>query len=244
MHGNPSDAFNEYLKFGSFPFIHELNHNALAIEDYLKGIYSTVLLKDIVSRKNIQNLSVLESIIKFLMDNIGSITSINKICNTLNSNGRSVSIHTIEEYIEALKNSYIIYEAMRYDIKGKEHLKSLSKFYVVDVGIRNMILSNRETNIGHILENIVYLELIRRGFRVNIGKMDSEEVDFIASNSNDLLYFQVSASVLDEATLARELKPLDKIPDHYPKMLLTLDNLPETSYNGIKRINVIDWLLE
>ena len=241
---NPSDAFREYLEFGSFPFIHELNKNETAIKDYLDGIYSTVLLKDIASKRNIQNISTLESIIKFILDNVGNITSTNKICNTLNSNGKNISIHTVEEYISALKDSYFIYEANRYDIKGKEYLKSLEKYYVVDIGLRNMLLNSKETNIGHILENIVYIELLRRDYRVYIGKVGNEEVDFIASKADEIIYYQVSASVLNEETLKRELRPLDKITDHYPKYLLTLDNLPVASYNGIKRINVIDWLLE
>ncbi len=241
---NRSDAFKEYLEFGSFPFINELNKNSVAIKDYLEGIYSTVLIKDIASRKSIQNIATLEMIVKFIMDNIGNITSTNKICNTLNSNGKNTSIHTIEEYISALKDSFFIYEANRYDIKGKEYLKSLEKYYVVDIGLRNILLNSKETNIGHLLENIVYIELLRRGYRVNIGKIGNEEIDFIATNMDEVIYYQVCASVLDEETLKRELRPLDKITDHYPKYILTLDNLPNASYNGIKRINVIDWLLD
>ena len=241
---NSYDAFREYLEFGSFPFIHELNKNESAIKDYLEGIYSTVLLKDIASRKNIQNISVLESIVKFIFDNVGNITSTNKICNTLNSNGKSISIHTVEEYISALKDSFFIYEANRYDIKGKEYLKSLEKYYVVDVGLRNMLLNNKETNIGHLLENIVYIELLHRNYKVNIGKIGNEEIDFIASKSDEIVYYQVCASVLDEETLKRELRPLDKITDHYPKYLLTFDNLPSATYNGIKKVNIIDWLLD
>lgn len=242
-YANPYDAFNGYLKFGAFPFVSQLDKNESSINDYLNGIYSTVLLKDIAARKNIQNITSLESITKFLMDNVGNITSINKICNTLSSNGKKISIHTVNEYIQALKDSYIIYEANRYDIKGRKHLKSLAKYYVVDIGLRNMLLNSKESNIGHLLENIVYLELLRRDFKVSIGKVGNEEVDFIASNMDDILYYQVSASVLDEETLKRELRPLDKITNHYQKYLLTLDNLPSASYNGIKRINVIDWLI-
>ncbi|MFR0823452.1 MAG: ATP-binding protein [Clostridia bacterium] len=203
-----------------------------------------MFLKDIAARKNIQNIATLESIVKFMMDNVGNITSTNKICNTLNSNGRNISIHTVEDYIQALKDSYIIYEADRYDIKGKDYLKSLEKYYVVDIGLRNMLLNSKETNIGHLLENIVYLELLRRGYKVNIGKVGDEEVDFVASNMEDVMYYQVCASVLAEATLERELRPLNKITDHYPKYLLTLDVLPTATYNGIKRMNVIDWLLK
>lgn len=220
-----------------------MNKDEFAINDYLEGIYSTIFLKDIASRKNIQNVAILESIVKFMMDNVGNITSTNKICNTLNSNGRNISIHTVEDYIQALKDSYIIYEADRYDIKGKDYLKSLEKYYIVDVGLRNMLLNSKETNIGHLLENIVYLELLRRGYKVNIGKVGNEEVDFVASNMEDVIYYQVSGSVLAEETLKRELRPLNKITDHYPKYLLTLDVLPTATYNGIKRLNVIDWLL-
>ncbi len=239
-----SDAFREYLEFGSFPFINELNKNTAAIKDYLEGIYSTVLLKGIVSRKNIQNITTLENIVKFIMDNIGNITSTNKICNTLNSNGKNISIHTVEEYISALKDSFFIYEANRYDIKRKEYLKSLEKYYIVDMGLRNLLLNSKETNIGHILENIVYIELLRRGYDVNIGKIGNEEIDFVVTKMNEVVYYQVCASVLDEETLKRELRPLDRITDHYPKYILTLDNLPVASYNGIRRINVIDWLLD
>lgn len=241
---NSSDAFREYLQFGSFPFIYQLNKNEVAINDYLDGIYSTVLLKDIAARRNIQNIHLLESIVKFMMDNVGNVTSTNKICNTLNSNGKNVSIHTVEEYISALKDSFFIYEANRYDIKGKEYLKSLEKYYVVDVGLRNMLLNSKETNIGHILENIVFIELLRRGYQVSIGKVGTEEIDFVASKADEIVYYQVCASVLEEDTLKRELRPLDKITDHYPKYILTLDNLPVALYNGIKRTNVIDWLLD
>ena len=234
---------NEYIELGSFPYISELDKNKDAIYDYLRGVYSTVLLKDIATRNKINDIMVLESIIKYIFHNVGNICSIKKISDTLTSNGRNISVHTVEAYIEALKDSYIIYEANRYDIKGKQHLKTLEKYYVVDIGLRNMLLSNKETDVGHILENIVYLELIRRGYKVNIGKIADKEVDFIATNQKDTIYYQVAASVLDPNTLGRELEPLDKIPDHNPKYLITMDEL-EASYNGIKKINIINFLLK
>jgi predicted AAA+ superfamily ATPase len=235
--------FNEYIKFGSFPYIYELAGNEEAINKYIQGIYNTVLLKDIATRNNIDDIMLLERILKYFFHNIGNLCSINKITDTLISSGRKISSDKVEIYVKALKDSYIIYEANIYDIKGREYLKPLSKFYVVDLGMRNMLLSNKETDIGHVLENIVYLELIRRGYKVSVGKMLDKEVDFVAVNNTDTIYYQVAASVLDPNTLRRELASLDKISDHYPKYLLTMDDTPNASYNGIKKINIIDFLI-
>ncbi len=187
---------------------------------------------------------MLQSIVRFLFDNIGNPLSTKKIADTMISYGRKIDVKTVEKYIDALQESYVIYQAKRYNIKGKQYLKTLEKYYVVDIGMRYMLLGTRSTDVGHILENIVYLELIRRGYEVYVGKVDDLEVDFVVMTSNQIIYFQVAASVRDEETLQRELAPLQKINDHYPKFILTLDEDPEADYNGIRKINALDWLLD
>ena len=186
---------------------------------------------------------MLESVIRFMFDNIGNLMSTKKISDTMTSDGRKVDVKTVEKYISALMESFIVYQAKRYDIKGKNYLKTLDKYYVVDIGLRYMLLGTKNSDIGHILENVIYLELIRRGYKVYVGKVESEEVDFVAMSSKETIYYQVSASVRDDATLARELRPLQKITDHYPKYILTLDEDPEADYDGIRRINAIDFLM-
>ncbi len=233
-----------YLEFSSFPYALELGGNKKLIRDYLGGIFNTVVLKDIIARNRIADVMMLESVIKFLFHNIGNISSIKKISDTMTSGGRKISTHTVESYIKGLMDSYIIYQAKRYDIRGKQYLKTMEKYYVVDIGLRYFLLGSKYTDTGHILENIIYLELIRRGYDVYIGKMDDLEVDFIAMNSNGINYFQVAATVREESTLKRELLPFSKIKDDYPKTLLTLDNDPDTDYNGIRKKNALKFLLE
>ncbi|GAB6151392.1 hypothetical protein JCM17380_01420 [Desulfosporosinus burensis] len=214
------------------------------IRDYLSGIYNTVLLKDVVSRKRISDVMLLESVIRFLFDNIGNRWSTKKISDTMTSDGRKISTHTVvDSYLSALIDSYIIYHAKRYDVKGKQILKTQEKYYIVDIGLRYYLLGNKGADMGHILENVVYLELLRRGYEVSIGKVDDMEVDFIVSNNDGIEYYQVAATVRDVDTLDRELKPLKKIADHFPKYLLTLDDDPPTSHNGIRQINALDFLL-
>jgi hypothetical protein len=238
------EKFKEYLKYGSFPYITALDNNKEAITEYLKGIYNTVLLKDVVAKNKIQDVMILESVIQFVFHNIGSFISAKKISDTLNSNGRKISINTVESYLSALKNSYIFYQANRYDIKGKQYLKTLAKYYVVDIGLRNILLSNQDTDLGHVLENIVYLELIRRGYKVSIGKVvGDKEVDFVAVNEKETAYYQVASSVADTKTLKRELSSLETINDNYPKYLITSDDYIDTTHNGIKQINILDFLL-
>lgn len=203
------------------------------------------MIKDVAARGGITDISILESIVKFLCSNIGSPVSTKKISDAINSSGRRISVNTVDHYLRALNQSYIFYKADRYDIKGKQHLKTLGKYYIVDTGIRNMLASGFESDLGHLLENIVFLELSRRGYQVNVGKLAKKEVDFVALNSDGMEYYQVSASVIDKGTLLRELEPLQKIPDHHPKYLLTLDDImPNTNYDGIRQINLIDWLLK
>lgn len=235
--------YTEYLQNSSFPYALQLKGQPEEIRNYLESIYNTIVIKDIVNRKKINDPMILKSILRFIFDNIGSPLSSKKIADTLTSNGRKIDSKTVERYIEALIESYIIYQAPRYNIKGKQHLKTLEKYYVVDVGLRYMLLDSKNTDAGHILENVVYLELLRRGYKVCVGKVNEFEVDFVAQNNKGTTYFQVALTVRDDKTLERELRPLESIKDHYPKIILTLDDDPEIHYNGIRRINARDWLL-
>lgn len=236
--------FNEYLINGSFPYVAKLQNDISIIKSYIDGIYNTILIKDIARREGINDISVLESIVKILSGNIGSPISSKKISDTINSSGRKISVNTVERYLRALTDSFIFYKADRYDIKGRQVLKTLNKYYIVDTGLRDILVSGSSSDLGNLLENIVFLELIRRGYRVNIGKFLEKEVDFVASNADGIIYFQISASVLEETTLKRELEPLQKIPDNHPKLLLTLDEyMQNANYDGIRKLNVLDWLL-
>ena len=236
--------YNEYIVNSSFPYTLQLENNLKNIYEYLSGIYNSVLLKDIVARLKIADVMRLESIVKYIFDNIGNLTSISKIANTLTSMGRKTDTKTIEKYIKGLVDGLLIYEVNRYNIKGKEFLSTLSKYYVSDLGLRQMILGNRNVDMGHILENIIYLELLRRKGNVYVGQFDKSKIDFVVINSNEVEYYQVALSVLDENTLKRELDALKNIKDNYPKYLITLDEvLPNTDYEGIKIINALEWLL-
>ncbi len=241
-----SDLNKKYLSYitnSSFPYAVRLDSKK-EVYTYLEGIYNTIVVKDIAARKGIADFEILESVIKFMFDNVGNLCSSTKIANTLYSNGRKVSVPTVESYLKALVDAFILYQVDRYDVKGKQYLSSGSKYYLADVGLRYYLLGSKRADEGHILENIVYLELRRRGYRVSIGKVDRTEVDFIATNEKGEEYYQVAYTVHDEETLQRELKPLESIHDHNPKFLLTMDLTPYTSHNGIKQINVLDWLLE
>lgn len=236
--------FNLYIENGSFPYTARFEQSSREVKEYLNDIYNSVLLKDIVARLKIPDVTNLENITKFLLHNIGSKVSPIKIANTLKSAGKGVDQKTVDKYIHGLTDSLLLYEATRYNIKGKQFLTTQSKYYAVDVGIRNMLVKSKESDIGHILENVVYLELLRRGNKVYIGQFDDNEVDFVAINSSVVAYYQIAASTLDEETLKRELAPLKKIPDNYPKYLLTLDEAFGTAnYEGIQKMNVLDWLL-
>lgn len=236
----------DYLKYGSFPQIIELfKINPDIVTQYLDGIFSTVVYKDIMQRNNINNKLILESVIKYIFDNIGSTITTKKISDTLTSMNRATSNHTVENYINAFLESYLLYKIERFDVKGKNVLASGYKYYCVDTGFRNFLLGKKAgQDLGHMLENIVYLELLRRGYKVYIGKVDDLEIDFVAEDKNGLKYYQVALTTRDEKTLERELKSLEKTGDFYPKYILTLDRDLETDYNGITKINIIDWLLE
>lgn len=239
---NLSQAYRQYIQTSSFPYVLDLLQTPNEINSYLEGIYNTILVKDIIDRKKISDTQVLKSVTQFLFDNIGLELSSKKIADTLTSNGRKSDSKTIEKYITSLEESFIIYKASRYNIKGKEYLKSLEKYYVSDIGLRNFMLGKKAMDAGHILENIVYLELLRRGYKVYVGKIDDMEIDFVAQNEQGNTYIQVSASVRDENTLARELKPLKAVKDNYPKIILTLDDDPDGDYDGIIRKNALDWI--
>lgn len=238
-----SDKYQRYITQGSFPYTLQFN-NEKDINEYLRGLYNTIILKDIVARYNINDVLMLESVIKFIFNNIGSRLSSSKISNTMTSSGRKIDGKTVEKYLNGLLDSLIIYQAKRYNIKGKQFLRLQEKYYLVDLGLRHMLIGGKGLDVGHILENVIYLELIRRGYEVYVGQSDSNEVDFVAMNSNGNLYVQVAATVRDSSTFNREIKPLQSINDNYPKLILSLDEDPEADYDGIKRVNALKWLLE
>lgn len=244
--GGENDLSRKYLSYienSSFPYALELEGQTKEIKDYLEGIYNTIVIKDISNRKKVQDIMMFESVARFVFDNIGNPLSTKKIADTMTSDGRKIDVKTVEKYLAGLLESFILYQAKRYNIKGKQYLKTLEKYYVVDIGLRYMLLGTRGTDVGHILENVIYLELLRRGYEVYVGKVDDLEVDFVAMEQKRTIYFQVAATVRDEATLKRELNPLQKISDHYQKFILTLDEDPEADYEGIRRVNALDWLM-
>ena len=232
----------DYITKSSFPYALNLE-TTKEVRAYLDGIYNTILIKDIAKRKKISDISALDSVVRFMFDNIGNLCSSTKIANTMSSSGRNITVPTVESYLSALMEAFVLYKASRYDIKGKQRLSSGAKYYVSDIGLRYYLLGSKNADQGHILENIVYLELLRRGYEVYVGKVDNSEVDFIAINEKGEEYYQVAYTVMDEKVLGRELKSLENIKDHNPKYLLTMDFTPYTSYNGIKQINVLNWLL-
>ncbi|MBO5523476.1 MAG: ATP-binding protein [Roseburia sp.] len=238
------EKYASYLKNSSFPYVFQLNGGEKEIREYLSGIYSSILLKDIVARQRISDVMMLESVIRFVFDNVGNILSTRKIAGAMTSQGRKIDAKTVEKFLQGLMDSLMIYQAKRYNIKGKQYLTTHEKYYLADIGMRNFLLGQKGADQGHLLENIIYLELIRRGYQVYVGAMPDGEVDFVAMNADAIEYYQVSATVLDSDTLQRELNPLRKIADHYPKYLLTLDEIGANSnYEGIRQLNALDWLL-
>lgn len=251
------DVFDAYMRFGGMPGIADIGLDQEKTLMLLEGIYSTVIMRDILERENRKGQSritdpvLLKKIIMFLADNIGSNISVSSIGNTLMNEGLlnngkrkgTPSVHTVQSYINALLESYFFYEIKRFDIKGKEFLRTLGKYYIVDIGLRNYLLGFRNRDSGHALENIVYFELLRRGYDVSIGKIDNSEVDFIATKADNKIYVQVTESMTSEDVRKRELSPLQKISDNYEKIILSLNPGMDSSYNGIKSINLIDWLI-
>lgn len=251
------DVFDAYMRFGGMPGIADIGLDQEKALMLLEGIYSTVIMRDILERENRKGQSritdpvLLKKIIMFLADNIGSNISVSSIGNTLMNEGLldngkrkgTPSVHTVQSYINALLESYFFYEIKRFDIKGNEFLRTLGKYYIVDIGLRNYLLGFRNRDSGHALENIVYFELLRRGYDVSIGKIDNSEVDFIATKADNKIYVQVTESMTSEDVRKRELSPLQKISDNYEKIILSLNPGMDSSYNGIKSINLIDWLI-
>ena len=236
-------AFQSYMGGSSFPYARQLELES-DVHTYLEGVYDTVILKDIAARRGIVDINQLQRVTRFLMGNIGNLTSIKKISDTMTSDGQRISTHAVDGYISSLADAYLFYPVRRFDVKGRQLLKTGEKYYVADLGLRNLVLGVRDSDYGHALENIVYLELIRRGWLVFVGKVGPAEIDFIAQKDSKTVCYQVSLTVLEESTKLRELAPLEKTGDSFPKYLLTLDPLPQSTHNGIIIKNVVDWLVE
>lgn len=248
----PETAFAEYLKNGGMPYVAAMERTEEKIAVYLEGIYNTVIIKDIEERqarrepnsakRKITDIVLLKTIARFLASTIGSPISVRSVTDYLTSNGRKVSPNTVNDYMDALAEAFIFYPADRFDINGKQLLKANKKWYMVDLGLRGYILPRKNYDLGFSVENVVYFELLRRGYRVNIGKYGSAEVDFVARRGEELTYFQVTADMTAKETFEREMKPLRGIQDNYEKIVLTLDRFTVGNYEGIKVINVIEWL--
>jgi predicted AAA+ superfamily ATPase len=242
---NPDRLYADYTLNSSFPYALEI----LAPKDkrlYLQSIFDTIVLKDIIATRRFPDVAMLQSVLRFMFDNISNMCSTKSISDTMTSAGRKISVHTVESYIEALSDSFIFYKVGRYDLKGKQYLKTGDKYYAADIGLRYALLGPKRADDGRILENIIFLELMRRGYEIHIGKVGSAEVDFVANGPNGTEYYQAAHTVVDAqgATLKRELAPLEAIRDHNPKYLLTMDHAPPRSHNGIKQLNALDWLLK
>jgi len=239
-----ADRFNDYLTYGGLPTVTQLLDQKDTINAFLSGVINTVILKDVVQRNQVRDPALLESLLKYIAANIGNIVSTKKIADYLNSSGRKTTSDTIDNYLAMLENAFIIYRANRYDLKGKLFLKTLQKYYIVDLGIRNQLTGLRNADYGQILENVVFMELLHRGYEVCIGKVGTLEVDFIATRADRKLYVQVSATIMDDKTRERELKPLLAIDDQYDKMILTMDSPFAKDFEGIKITNLLDFLLQ
>ena len=252
--GDKEEAFNQYLKYGGFPYLMNMPLADEQINMYLEGIYNTVILKDIEERENrkyldsnkrkVTNIVLLKSIAKYLASAVGSIISVKNVTGYLTSTGRKVSSSTVDDYMEALQEAFIFYPVERFDISGKKILKTLNKWYIVDLALRDYMLPKETYDLGFSLENTIYFELLRRGYRVNVGKTGSSEVDFVTKKNNEIIYYQVTASMIDQTVFERELAPLRSIKDNYKKIVLTLDKFTLGNYDGIEVVNAIDWLLK
>ena len=242
------DKFNLFLRYGGMPGITNLNFDHELINQMLEGIYTTVIVKDVIEQSEVRDPVLLRKIARFLADNVGNTTSINNIKNVLIANenvDKRTNVATVDNYIMLLENAFIFYPINRYDIKGKEYLKTQGKYYIVDIGLRNQILGYRDIDFGHVIENVVYLELLNRGYNVSIGKFDNKEIDFIATKFDEKVYFQVTKTMMSDETRERELTPLKSIKDNYEKVILTMDTIfTDVSDDGIKIKNLVKWLTE
>lgn len=234
--------YTKYISFGGFPYLYHIYEEREAIKEYIQGLYSTIVLKDIQQRKKISDTLLLEKIVKFALQNTANLLSPKKICDTFVSFGKKTSPAMIDNCLSALCETYLFYKINRYDVKGKEILKTLEKYYAVDMGLRFFMLGAKTGDEGHILENLIFLELKRRGYEIYIGKVDDMEIDFVAIKDGAITYIQVALTVREESTLKRELKPLSSVKDSFPKILLTMDNFPVTYHNGIKQLYALDFL--
>ncbi|MDR0307084.1 MAG: ATP-binding protein [Chitinispirillales bacterium] len=239
------DLYSRYITQGALPYLINRENSYKEIREYYGGIYNTVLLKNVVSRKRIAAPDVLEKVVKFLAGNIGSLNSTKKIADTLTSHGRKISVNTLESYIGGLVDSLLFYRASRFDIKGKEHLKTIEKYYIADLGFRNYLLNNEKSDFGFVLENVIYLELLRRGYKVSVGKAGTQEIDFVAISAlGQTEYYQVALTIRDNATFEREVSVLTNVKDNFPKILLHIDPDPDSVHEGINILNALDWLLK
>lgn len=235
--------WNRYVRFGGFPYAQEFVHDDLAVDTYLEGLFNTIVVKDVVQRRKIADAASLERIVRFLFDNIGNVTTIKAICDALSSGGRKLAPQTVDSYIEGLCDAFVILRADRYDIRGRDLLKTGQKYYASDMGLRRHVLGGAFRDYGRVLENLVYLELVRRFAHVRVGTLGSLEVDFVSGDEGSRAYWQVAASVRDEVTLERELRPLRELRDNYPKWIITLDDDPPMDYDGIRQISALDFFL-
>ena len=248
MNYNNDELYQRYISYGSLPYVTNFDNEDDA-SMYISGIYNDIIIKDVMTRKKIVDEYMLKSVANFAMDNIGNLVSINNIANTMTNDGRNINVRTVERYLEGFTESFFLYKASRYDIKGKQYLKTGEKYYVSDLGLRYFILGRKVGDYGHVLENIVYLELLRRGYEVFIGKVDEYEIDFVAINKDGKIYIQVADTLKgkdenDTKLIDRELRSLQKINDNYEKIILTSDIIPEANEEGIKIRNVSDWPLD
>lgn len=241
---NLEDEFLIYIKFGGLPGLHNSSLDETISYPYISSILNTVILKDIVARNQIREYASFENILKFVFDNIGSTFSAKSISDYLKSQNIKVTIETIQNYLSFLEAAYVVYKARRYDLQGKRHLEIHEKYYLADLGLRHALLGYKSSDINDYLENIVYIELKRRGYEVSIGKIGNLEIDFIATKATEKIYVQVTYLLASEDVVEREFKPLQKIKDNYPKYVLSMDKFYGEMFEGIKRLNIIDWLLE
>jgi len=252
--GDKDALFAEYMRYGGFPYVPKLGDDSDMIDTYLEGIYNTIIVKDIDERqkrkerdpnkRKVNDIALLKNVSKFLASSIGNPVSVKSIADYVTSGGRKVSQNTVDDYMEALVEPYIFYPVERYDVVGKQLLKKNRKMYIVDLGLRRHLLARKKYDLGFSLENIVFFELLRRGYSVNIGKVGVTEIDFVARKNDEVLYYQVTASMVEESTFEREMKPLKSISDNYPKTVITLDRFTVGNYDGISVVNAIDWLLK
>lgn len=252
--GDKNELFAEYMKNGGLPYITNLGDDSEKIDTYLEGIYNTIIVKDIEERqkrresdpdkRKVTDIALLKNISRFLAGSIGSPISVKSIADYVTSSGRKVSQNTVDDYVEALTEPYIFYPVERYDVLGKQLLKKNRKMYIVDLGLRRHLLARQRYDLGFSLENIIYFELLRRGYNVNIGKIGAAEIDFVARKNDNVSYYQVTASMTEESTFEREMSPLKGITDNYPKTVITLDRFTLGNYEGIEVVNAVDWLLE